>query len=71
MAKGLLSATISRAEIDQRSRQSLRHLEHVEVLLVPGFRMTRSWMNLWLNPLLRCWPGALLGRHGPTASSKY
>jgi hypothetical protein len=71
MRKTPVDATISQAEIDQRSRESRRRLENVEALLVPRIRTTRSWLNLCLNPLLRCRPSGLLSRHRPTLSSKY
>jgi hypothetical protein len=70
MAKAPLPATISRAEIDQRSRESRRRQQNVEALLVSTLPTTGSRVKRRLTPLLRRRPSVLMARCGPTLSSK-
>jgi hypothetical protein len=51
MSNSFHCATISQAEIDQRSREARRHLEDIEALLVPGIRTTRWWVSVPLQRL--------------------
>ena len=60
MPKALLGSTISRAEINQRSRESCRRLQHLETLLVPGIRATWSWVNGWRHFFSPADPAPLL-----------
>lgn len=53
MSNTFYCATVSQAEVDQRSREARLRLEYIEALLVPGIRVGQSRLRLSVRRL--CW----------------